>query len=204
MYDIINGHITEEDFFNGEDVRNYLENLNRVQLPARPRTDFLEGIEAGQLPAGARANIDRQMSAFNSRAQALVGPAGRAQTYIDGRRDLKGSMYERRISENYETLVSAGIDRLPDGYTPADINETILDMASPFRTSAHQRLGDAMQRENLLAKNNVMMPNEFVDNSVLSFVNSHRDWPRARLSFAVNQLLFFQTQIHELGHCLAS
>ena len=43
---------------------------------------------------------------------------------------------------------------------------------------------------------------EFVDNSVLFFVNQHQDWPRARIEIALNQLLYFHTQLHELGHCL--
>ncbi|MCA9582221.1 MAG: hypothetical protein KC416_10540, partial [Myxococcales bacterium] len=50
-------------------------------------------------------------------------------------------------------------------------------------------------------RHNVMMPNEYVDHSVQHFVNEHQDWPRARLEFALNRMLYFETQLHELGHC---
>ena len=49
---------------------------------------------------------------------------------------------------------------------------------------------------------NVELPNEYVDNSVQWFVNKHLDWPRARLEFSLNRLLYRQTELHELGHCL--
>ena len=202
MYDLINGDLTDEEFFDGEDVRTYLENLNRVQLPARPRTDFLPAIEAGSIPGTAKRTIDNKMAQFASRARDLAGPAGRANTYSDLKRELVGTPIERRMTENYETLFQAGIQTLPNGYGPADISDAILDAASPFRTDVKDRLDQNRRIENLMSEKNVMMPNEFVDASVASFVEQHKDWPRARVAIAVNQLLYFQTQVHELGHCL--
>ena len=96
----------------------------------------------------------------------------------------------------------AGIDVVPDGYGPADIGDDILDRVSPIRVPVHEQLRDFIEQENAISRRNVMMPNEFVDNSVLFFVNEHKSWPRARLEIGLNQLLYFHTQLHELGHCL--
>ncbi len=202
MYDLINGDLTDEEFLSGEDVRGYLENLNRVQLPARPRIDFNVGLDHGSALPIDRAAIDSKMSSFVSRSHDLQGPAGRANTFFERRAALRGSDIERRIMESVETLAIAGIKSIPDGYGPADINDAILDQVSPFRVSAHDQLRRGIDLRNAASRRNIMLPNEFVDNSVLFFVNQHRDWPRARLEIGLNQLLYFHTQLHELGHCL--
>ena len=64
------------------------------------------------------------------------------------------------------------------------------------------QLRDFIELENAISRRNVMMPNEFIDNSVLFFVDEHKNWSRARLEIGLNQLLYFHTQLHELGHCL--
>jgi hypothetical protein len=202
MYDLVNGDVTDEDFLTGEDVRAYLENIDRVRLPARPRIDFNVGLEHGSATAADRASIDQRMSVFSQRAQALAGPAGRSNTFIDRRAQLKGSDVEYRLMESLETLMLAGIDVVPNGYGPADISDAILDEVSPFRAPVHEQLRDFTEKENAISRRNVMMPNEFIDNSVLFFVNEHRNWPRARLEIGLNRLLYFHTQLHELGHCL--
>ena len=202
MYDLINGDLTTEEFLTGEDVRAYLENLDRVQLPARPRGDFSVALGRGQAAAVDVAAVDRKMGDFVARAQALAGPAGRASTFIDRRAALRGTDAEYRLLDSYETLMLAGVDVVPDGYGPADISESVLDRISPFRASAHEQLRDFIEQENAISRHNVLMPNEFVDDSVLFFVNAHKDWPRARLEIGLNRLLYFHTQLHELGHCL--
>ena len=202
MYDLVNGELTDEEFLTGEDVRLYLENLDRVQLPARPRIDFNVALKQGHaLPVDVQA-VNNRMASFMSRANALAGPVGRASTFIDRRADLVGTDIEYRLMQSYESLAAAGVASIPDGYGPADIGETILDQVSPFRKPAFQRLREMTDLDNALSAKNVMMPNEFVDNSVMAFVNLHRDWPRARVEIALNQLLYFHTQLHELGHCL--
>ena len=202
MYDLINGDLTDEEFLTGEDVRAYLENIDRVQLPARPRIDFNVALGHGSAAPSDIASVARKMAAFSARAQALAGPGGRANTFIDRRAALKGSDAEYRLLESFETLMLAGIDVVPDGYGPADIGDEVLDRVSPFRAPVHEQLRDFIEQENAISRNNVMMPNEYVDNSVLFFVNEHRDWTRARLEIGLNQLLYFHTQLHELGHCL--
>ncbi len=149
-------------------------------------------------PTGA----SKLMAKFASRAQSLAGPGGRSNTFIDRRAELKGSDVEYRLMESFETLMLAGIDVVPDGYGPADIGDEILDRVSPFRVPVHEQLRDLIEQESAISRRNVMMPNEYVDNSVLSFVNEHKDWPRARLEIGLNRLLYFHTQLHELGHCL--
>jgi len=202
MYDLVNGDLSDEEFLTGEDVRAYLENLDRVQLPARPRVDFTVALEHGSALARDLQSIDDRMASFMARAQALSGPAGRAATFIDRRQDLVGTDIEYRVMDSFETLLMAGVEAIPEGYGPADIGEAILEEASPFRKPAYERMRELAELQNVLSRNNVMMPNEFVDDSVLFFVNRHRDWPRARIEIALNQLLYFHTQLHELGHCL--
>jgi hypothetical protein len=115
------------------------------------------------------------MAAFATRAQSLAGPAGRSNTFIDRRVELKGTNTERRLMESFETLMLAGIDVVPDGYGPADIGDDILDRVSPFRVPVHEQLRDFIEQENAISRRNVMMPNEFIDNSVLFFVNEHKN-----------------------------
>ncbi|MEM7137464.1 MAG: hypothetical protein AAF500_12830 [Myxococcota bacterium] len=202
MYDLVNGDLTDEEFLTGEDVRLYLENIDRVQLPARPRIDFNVGLAHGSaLPIDVDA-IDNRMAAFTARAEALSGPEGRAATYIDRRAELVGSDIEYRVMQSFETLMLAGVEKIPEGYGPSDIDDSVLNEVSPFRKPLHEQMRHFADLETAASRNNVMMPNEYVDNSVLFFVNQHRDWPRARVEIALNQLLYFHTQLHELGHCL--
>jgi hypothetical protein len=202
MYDLINGDLTTEEFLTGEDVRAYLESVDRVQLPARPRGDFTVALKHGSAAPADVAAVDRRMEAFADRAQALAGPAGRASTFVDRRASLRGTSAEYRLLESFETLMLAGVDVVPEGYGPADIGDEVLDRVSPLRAPVHEQLRDFIEQETAISRMNVMMPNEFVDDSVLAFVNAHRDWPRARLEIGLNRLLYFHTQLHELGHCL--
>lgn len=202
MYDLVNGELSNEEFLTGEDVRAYLENLDRVQLPSRPRGDFSVALKRGAAAPADIASIDQRMAAFAERAQSLAGPGGRANTFVDRRVALQGTDAEHRFLESFETLMLAGVDVVPDGYGPADLSEDTLDRVSPFRAPVHEQLRDFIEQENTISKHNVLMPNEFVDNSVLEFVNAHKRWPRARLEIGLNRLLYFHTQLHELGHCL--
>src|SRR4029077_4376010 len=106
----------------------------------------------------------------------------------------------KRLSSGPEALVAAGIDQLQSGDTP-EITDTMLDRISPFRNDISQKLAQATQIENKLSRANVEMPNEYIDNSVQSFVSKHLDWPRAHLEIGLNRLLYRQTVLHELGHC---
>lgn len=202
QYDILNGNLTQEELITGEDVRAYLSSLDNIQLPAPPRTDFIAGLKYGTANAELRREIDSRMAAAVARAEKLEGPDGYAKTFASRIEALKGTETERRLLENWETLVMAGVGQLPDGKGPSDITESILDRASPFRTSAHDMLRHTEEVELKNGRASVTMPNEFVDNSVQYFVNKHTDWTRARLEFVLNRKLYFETQLHEMGHCL--
>ena len=202
-YDLINGTIDHREFLIGEDIRGYLENVDKVQLPAAPREPFITGSAANPTAvAPMRQVIEQRMDAFMERAEKLEGAEGRQNIFSDRLDRLAGTSTERRLMENFDTLAMAGIDVLPAGYGPSDINDNILDSVSPFRVDAFSQLRQQQEIETKISNANVMMPNEFVDASVLEFVNRHRDWPRAKLEIVLNQLLFYQTQLHELGHCM--
>ncbi len=204
QYDLINGNLTDRTFLIGEDVRNYLENVGRVGVAAQPREPFLTAnvAPAGSAPGNMGEAMRNRMGAYVDRAMQLQGNEGRARIFTDRRDMLAGTEIERRLMATEETLAMAGIDELPAGVAPSDINDAILDRVSPFRRSAGELLDYQRDMETRISSANMMMPNEFVDASVLEFVNRHRDWNRAKLEIVINQLLFYQTQLHELGHCL--
>jgi hypothetical protein len=202
QYDILNGNLTQEELITGEDVRSYLSSLDNIQLPAPPRTDFIAGLEHGTENAAFRREVEARMAQAFARAERLEGPAGYSKTFADRLPKLKGTEIERRLLENWETLLMAGVNQVPGGMGPADITEPILDRASPFRVHAGDALAEYEAVEEKNGRASVTMPNEFVDNSVQYFVNKHQDWPRARLEYALNRKLYFETQLHEMGHCL--
>ncbi|MCA9600675.1 MAG: hypothetical protein KC417_01550, partial [Myxococcales bacterium] len=80
-YDILNGNITEEELYTGEDVRAYLSNLNNVQLPAPPRTNFSVGLEHGKADPTILREIQNRMDSALQKAEKLKGPGGEAQTF---------------------------------------------------------------------------------------------------------------------------
>ncbi len=204
-YDLLNGNLSELEVLTGENVRNYLANLDNVQLPHRVRLDFNVGLAAGatELTAPMRQEVDRRMARYFERAQQLREDNPNFRRLFEMRRQrLVGSPTERRLLDNLETLVLAGIERLPAGYSAKDLSEDVLDKISPLRVPIDQMMANYQEFETKVSKANVMLPNELTDWSVLEFVRRHTDWPRARLEFGINRLLYFETQLHELGHCL--
>ncbi|MAQ13671.1 MAG: hypothetical protein CMN30_02625 [Sandaracinus sp.] len=201
-YDLINGTIDPRTFVIGEDIRGYMENVDRIEQPAIPRERFITGSVANPANDVVSPIVSRRMEQFMERAEQLAGPEGRANVFSERLDSLRGTSTERRLMENLETVAMAGIDVLPEGFGPGDISDEILDKVSPFRISASERLAYQREVETKISSANVMMPNEFTDASVLEFVNRHRDWPRARLEIGLNQLLYYQTQLHEMGHCM--
>jgi hypothetical protein len=202
-YDLINGNITQGEFYTGEDVRAFLNAVNHVELPAQPRIDFSAAMRLGtELDPVARGGIERQMSAAMERAELLRGPEGRAAIFSDRLRRLAGTDIERRLVSGEEAFVMAGFDGLPETESVDSPSEAILDRASPFRRSAIDRFEDARDFHTRLGLSNMILPNEYTDDSVLSFVNEHRNWSRVRVEFELNRRLYRDTQVHEMGHCL--
>jgi hypothetical protein len=201
-YDLITGRHTDQEFFTGEDIRAYLEASNRVDLPAPPRIDFsvadLGGLEGD---TAVRGELQHRMAQAMERAERLQGPEGRANVYSDRLSTLAGTDIERRLLENSELFVLAGMSNVPNGLGPDDMTEELLDRASPFRGGLVRQLEHASDFDTRLNAAGMHMANEFTDDSVLWFVNQHRDWPRARVEFELNRRLYRQTEIHEMGHC---
>jgi hypothetical protein len=205
-YDLLNGEYTDQEFFTGEDVRGYFDALNQVQLPAPPRVDFSQQMRnlgpTDALPQAAQGIRDRMDFMVANRAERLSGPAGRANTFSDRLGNLRNTETERRLTSNWDTVAIAGLQNAPAGYGPSNMPDGVLDLASPFRRSAPELLARFDALETKIGRNNMHMPNEYVDNSVALFVQKHLTWPRARLEFEINRLLFRQTEVHEMGHCM--
>ncbi len=202
-YDLINGRFTDQEFFTGEDIRAYLEAANRVDLPAPPRIDF--SVAAG-LPGIAgdpaiRTEIQRTMERGMERAEQLRGAEGRTRIYSDRLSTLAGTEIEERLLANDELFALSGTPNFAEVQDPSALQEYMLDQVSPFRGGLERDLRRAMQNETALNASGMHMPNEFTDDSVLWFVNQHRDWPRARLEFELNRRLYRETEVHEMGHC---
>ncbi|HKP56321.1 MAG TPA: hypothetical protein VJV78_06365 [Polyangiales bacterium] len=195
-YDLIAGNLSDLEFQVGEDVRGYFENLGRVSLPARPRTNFTADL---RLPdAAARQEIENRMQSAMTRINKLQGPAGRQQIFADRLKKFVGTDLERRLVAGLDE--QAPQSSLP-GAGPSSLTEAQLNERSPLRNSLQDRMAKLHDRELRLGRSNVTMPNEYADDSVQWFVSKHADWPRARLEFALNRLLYRQTELHELGHC---
>jgi hypothetical protein len=202
-YDLINGRLSERELLTGENVRSYFENLGQVEQPARPRTSYsVAPFSNSPMVTAARAEVDARMEQAMDRISRLQGPEGRANIYSDRAQALIGSDLERRLTSGLEGLVAAGIERLPGGVGEVEISDSMLDRYSPLRTRAGDQMQDIVEQQEALSQANVMMPNEYVDDSVQWFVENHADWPRARLEFGLNRLLYRQTELHELGHCM--
>jgi hypothetical protein len=194
-YDLVSGNLSELEFQVGEDVRGYFENLGRVSLPARPRTNFIGGLRLTD--AAARQEIDSRMASTMTRLNKLSGPTGRQAIYSDRLKNFVGTDLERRLVSGLDEQTH--MQSLPTG--PGSLSESDLNRLSPLRNSMKDRMSKLHDKEFRFSRANVTMPNEYADDSVQWFVSRHADWPRARLEFAVNRLLYRQTELHELGHC---
>ncbi|HJL16826.1 MAG TPA: hypothetical protein RMH99_14275 [Sandaracinaceae bacterium LLY-WYZ-13_1] len=203
-YDLINGNITDAQYYTGEDVRAYLNALDHVQLPAPPRLDFSAALRAGvSVDPSVRSGISGVMGRAMERAELLQGAEGRAAIFSDRIHELAGTDLEARLVQGPDALALGGLDAVPEGMAPDGLNERVRDAVSPFRDGGLlSRYEDAREHELQLGLHNMIMPNEYTDDSVLSFVNEHRDWQRVRVEFELNRRLYRDTQVHEMGHCL--
>ena len=120
----------------------------------------------------------------------------------DRMQGLAGSPIEQHVLGLLDPAMLGGFDHTPSGTDASDLTEEALDQLSPFRSNVFEQLDREEDLARRTSRNNVYMPNEYTDWSVLEFVNRHRDWSRARVEFGVNRLLYYETQLHELGHCL--
>jgi len=203
VYDLINGNITDQEYYTGEDVRAYLNAIEHVELPAPPRIDFsVAGREGVAADPFVRSGIRNVMSRAMERAELLQGVEGRAAIFSDRIHDLAGTDIERRLTSGADALAMGGFDFVPENMAPDSIDDAVLDRVSPFRGALEEQYYQMRDHELRLGLGNMMMPNEYVDNSVLSFVNEHRDWNRVRVEFELNRRLYRDTQVHEMGHCL--
>lgn len=202
-YDIINGNIAQGEYYTGEDVRAYLNSVEHVSLPATPRIDFSAAMRIGaELDPVGRAGIDRTMSRAMERAELLRGPDGRAAIMTDRLQRLAGTDIERRLVSGMEGYVLSGMDQMPTGASPDTLDDRLMDMASPFRRDFQDRMAETHDFHTRLGLSNMILPNQYTDDSVLAFVNQHRDWSRVRVEFELDRRLYRDTQVHEMGHCL--
>jgi hypothetical protein len=203
-FDLIQGRLTDQEFYTGEDIRAFLEASNHVDLPAPPRIDYsvagLEGLDSAT--PGVSAELTNRMEATMARAERLQGPEGRAAIYSDRLTRLAGTDIESRLLDNDETAVLAGQNLLLDRASTA-LDETTLDAASPFRGALTESLQSGILSNYRIAAAGLHMPNEFVDDSVLWYVNrsAQAGWTRAHVEFDIDRRLYRQTEIHEMGHC---
>jgi hypothetical protein len=196
-YDLIKGNLTDLQLQVGEDVRSYFENLGRVSLPIRPRSEF--NVANRAVTEDVKREVDNRMKAAMGRISRLQGPDGRSQIMSDRKQKLIGTDLERRLVAGLDARSENGVSSAA-GVSP--LSDKDLAKVSPLRTTVQQRLDAQRERENRYSRANVTLPNEYTDDSVQWFVSRHQDWPRARLEFEINRLLYRETQLHEMGHCL--
>lgn len=205
QYDLINGRLSDQEFFTGEDVRAYLEATNHVDLPAPPRIDFsVAGMEGYAPVDGAMigAELESRMDQAMVRAERLQGPEGRLAIYEDRLHALAGSDLEQRFLDNNEAFVLAGMNIRPDG-TVASLGQDFLNEASPFRGDLARTILEANESNYRISGAGMHMPNAFIDDSVMWYVNQAQlaHWTRAHVEFDIDRRLYRMTEIHEMGHC---
>ncbi|HET8939737.1 MAG TPA: hypothetical protein VFN67_40135 [Polyangiales bacterium] len=196
-FDLVSGRLTDTQLQVGEDVRGYFENLGKVSLPPRPRSDF--NVASRTLGADMSAELDGRMKAAMQRLNKLQGPDGRQAVMSDRKQKLIGTDIERRLVAGLQEAALSPI--IAPGASVSSFTDAQLNQISPLRNSIDKRLAEQRERATRYSKRNVELGNEYTDDSVLWFVSRHQDWPRARLEFEVNRLLYRQTELHELGHC---
>ncbi|MET0385921.1 MAG: hypothetical protein ABW321_08175, partial [Polyangiales bacterium] len=197
-YDLITGELSETQLQVGEDVRGYFEALGKVSLPPRPRTDFNVGSRA-LLNDQRMEELEHRMDGAMSKVSRLQGPDGRQAVLSDRKQRLIGTDLERRLVAGLDSMATSR--NIAPGTSVASLTEDQLDRISPLRNTIDKQLKEQREREQRFSRANVEMGNEYTDDSVQWFVSRHTDWPRARLEFELNRLLYRQTELHELGHC---
>jgi hypothetical protein len=205
QYDLINGRLSDQEFFTGEDVRAYLEATNHVDLPAPPRIDFSVAGMSGYTPIngeGVMSELTGRMDQAMVRAEQLRGPQGRAAIYEDRLHTLAGTDIEERLLDNDEGFVLAGMNMRPDG-TVGSLGSDFMALASPFRGDLARVIEDNHQSNYRISAAGMHMPNAFIDDSVMWYVNQSRlaRWTRAHVEFDIDRRLYRQTEVHEMGHC---
>lgn len=197
-YDLVAGNLTDVQLQVGEDVRGYFEALGKVSLPPRPRADF--NVASTAISPELQRELDNRMQSSLGRLNRLKGADGRQQVMSDIKQRLIGTDIERRLVAGLDSLSTA---RGIDGRTSVSaLTDAQMDAVSPLRNPVGKLLREHREREHRYSSNLVELGNEYTDDSVQWFVSRHTDWPRARLEFEINRLLYRQTQLHELGHCL--
>ena len=205
IYDLLNGDLSPEDIIHGEDVRSYLANIQRVNLPAPPRLDFTTALHLGTAATGDLAALNDRMDHAMVRANQLRGPEAHSKIFSHRREALIGTDLERRLTANLDTLSLAGMRSIPTRAAEdlSNIPEEILEVASPFRNDGVSMLVDSFESQTLeYARRNVLMPNEYTDHGAMHYVQKRMDWPRPRVDFNLNRVLYGNAQAHELGHCM--
>ena len=199
--DLTSGDTSELEFMTGEDVRGYYENLGySLPPPVIIAPAFLQGQIEGAIGVtreGIHYNMDRVMD----RAEKLKGTEGLTNLYNHRRQALAGSDIEKRLLDNDESAIMAGIWAPRDNGAPIPL-DAVIDSMSPFKFTAFDVYKRDMEKFQDFSRNNVMMPNFFIDFSVQEFVNSHQDWSRQNQIFKIEQVMYKETLIHEFGHTL--
>jgi hypothetical protein len=199
-YDLITGNISEYAFETGEDIRSYMDNLGMTMRPSVPARDMIQAglsTEYGTDLTGIREHMDHIM---DTKARYL-----RADSYMDiaSQRlsSMKGTSYERMLLDNDDAMAMAGFENqgTDPGVRPVD---AILEVASPFRADFGSKASRLSALQEYYSLHNVIMPNSFIDYSVAKWAEDHKGMPRKNLVFEIEQKLFKDTLIHEMGHVL--
>jgi hypothetical protein len=198
QYDLLSGRLSDLQLQVGEDVRGYFENVGRVSLPPRPRTDFNPA--SLDVSASLKRELDGRMKSAVGKLNKLKGADGRQAVMSDLKQKLIGTDIEQRLVAGLDAISSA--DDIAPQTTVGGLTDAQMDEVSPLRNPISKVLQAQNERETRYSRAAVELGNEYTDDSVAWFVSRHTDWPRARLEFEINRLLYRETELHEMGHCL--
>jgi hypothetical protein len=178
-------------------VRGYFEQLGKVSLPPRPRTDF--NVASQSISPDLQRELDGRMKGAFQRLTKLKGADGRQAVMSDIKQRLVGTDIERRLVAGLDAISTA--DGVDSHTSVGGLTDAQMDKVSPLRNPVGKLLAEQRDREDRYSRASVELGNEYTDDSVQWFVSRHQDWPRTRLEFEINRLLYRQTELHEMGHC---
>jgi hypothetical protein len=199
-YDLITGNVSELAFETGEDIRSYMDGLGMTMRPSVPARDVIQAglsTQFGENVRTIRAHMDHVME---TKAQYLRG-----SQYIDIASQrlstMQGTAYEKMLMDNDDAMAVAGFENqgTNPGVRPVD---AILEVMSPFRTDLGVKSARLSSLQEYYSLHNVIMPNSFIDYSVAKFAEDRKGIPRKNLVFEIEQKLFKDTLVHEMGHVI--
>ncbi|MCC7539564.1 MAG: zinc-dependent metalloprotease [Deltaproteobacteria bacterium] len=215
---MLRGEISEEHFYESEEVRGYFANIGNVDRPVTVGVTTGGGDPAGPdgvverpddatdpaalLMARAQSNMER----VRPRVEALQGVEGRAAIYQDRLRMLAGTSFERRFADGVQNEMPNGVGMANLPTADSLSRDAALDQLSPFRGNMLENLQLDTRRARYMSERHMCLTGIegriFNNEDSLYFANLAQGRSDAEVDMRYRQSVFRQVMLHEMGHSL--